>query len=99
MAKMGMSKLGTNIGTIMFVLAILKNWFPQELGDIKRYLQRLIRYLYPYITVTFDEYYRVHDFVRNVAYTAIERYLNAHLLHRLFWTADLLNEAPKLARD
>ncbi|PWA51789.1 ATPase, AAA-type, core [Artemisia annua] len=82
MAKMSMSKLGSNIGTIMFVLAILKNWFPQELGDIKRHLQRLIRYLYPYITVTFDEYYHVNDFVRNVAYTAIERYLNAHFSPR-----------------
>ncbi|GKB63604.1 AAA-ATPase ASD, mitochondrial-like protein [Tanacetum coccineum] len=66
----------------MFVLAILKDWFPQELGDIKKYLQRLIRYLYPYITVTFHEYKQVYDFVRNGAYIAIERYLNARFSHR-----------------
>ncbi|GJU63853.1 AAA-ATPase ASD, mitochondrial-like protein [Tanacetum coccineum] len=82
MAMMGMSRLGSKIGTIMFVLAILKDWFPQELGDIKRHLQRLIRYLYPYVTVTFYEYKQVYNFARNGAYIAIERYLNARFSHR-----------------
>ncbi|PWA93037.1 ATPase, AAA-type, core [Artemisia annua] len=63
---------------VMFVLAIFQQWLPAELGyHIERYFQRLASYVYPYITIIFNEY-QVDDFERSVAYMAIERYLSAH---------------------
>ncbi|KAL0349496.1 UNVERIFIED_CONTAM: AAA-ATPase ASD, mitochondrial [Sesamum radiatum] len=57
---------------------MFQNYFPCELcGPIKRYTQKFISFLYPYIQITFNEYHG-DGFERSKAYAAIERYLNAN---------------------
>ncbi|KAL0349503.1 UNVERIFIED_CONTAM: AAA-ATPase ASD, mitochondrial [Sesamum radiatum] len=73
-----MTKLSSAIGGLMIAYAMFQNYFPYELrGPIKRYTQKFISFLYPYIQITFNEYHG-DGFERSKAYAAIERYLNAN---------------------
>ncbi|KAK4394299.1 AAA-ATPase ASD, mitochondrial [Sesamum angolense] len=73
-----MTKLSSAIGGLMIAYAMFQNYFPYEIrGPIKRYTQKFISFLYPYIQITFNEYHG-DGFERSKAYAAIERYLNAN---------------------
>ncbi|KAK1417758.1 hypothetical protein QVD17_26892 [Tagetes erecta] len=73
-----MTQLGSVMAGAMFVWAMFKQWFPEELGNhIETYFHKLVTYFYPYITVTFHEY-QSDEFERSKAYMAIERYLGAN---------------------
>ncbi|KAL8209971.1 hypothetical protein R6Q57_006703 [Mikania cordata] len=62
----------------MFLWALFQQWFPEELSThIRRYIDRLVSYFNPYITIIFHEYHG-DEFERSKAYTAIERYLSAN---------------------
>ncbi|KAL0379279.1 UNVERIFIED_CONTAM: AAA-ATPase ASD, mitochondrial [Sesamum radiatum] len=72
------TKVSSAIGGLMIAYAMFQNYFPYELrGPIKRYTQKFINLLYPYIQITFNEYHG-DGFERSKAYAAIERYLNAN---------------------
>ncbi|KAK4417451.1 AAA-ATPase ASD, mitochondrial [Sesamum alatum] len=76
MAEM-MTQVGSAIAGLMVAYAMFQNYFPYELrGPIKRYTQKFISLLYPYIQITFPEY-QGDGFERSKAFAAIERYLNA----------------------
>ncbi|KAL0349500.1 UNVERIFIED_CONTAM: AAA-ATPase ASD, mitochondrial [Sesamum radiatum] len=73
-----MTKLSSAIGGLIIAYAMFQNYFPYELrGPIKRYTQKFISFLYPYIQITFNEY-QGDGFERSKAYAAIQRYLNAN---------------------
>ncbi|CAK9146331.1 unnamed protein product [Ilex paraguariensis] len=59
---------------VMFIWAMFKNYFPDELrGNLERYTHKLVSFVYPYIQITFQEY-PGDGFERSKAYAAIERY-------------------------
>uniref|UniRef100_A0A3Q7F3D3 Uncharacterized protein n=1 Tax=Solanum lycopersicum TaxID=4081 RepID=A0A3Q7F3D3_SOLLC len=71
------NQLGPAIATIMFAWTMYQNYFPHELrGHIRRYTDKLVSYIYPYIHITFHEYETDGWFERSKAYEAIERYLS-----------------------
>ncbi|TXG59032.1 hypothetical protein EZV62_016861 [Acer yangbiense] len=77
---MGMRELGTNVGSVlaslMFVWAIFKNHFPYRLrGPIEKYIQKLVKFVYPYIQITFHEFAGEH-IKRSEAFSAIQNYLS-----------------------
>ncbi|KAJ0716200.1 putative AAA+ ATPase domain, ATPase, AAA-type, core, AAA-type ATPase domain-containing protein [Helianthus annuus] len=77
-----MTQLGSVMAGAMFIWAIFKQLFPEDLGNhIEKYFQRLVTYFYPYITITFHEY-QGDEFERSQAYMAIERYLSTNSSNR-----------------
>ncbi|KAI3450962.1 hypothetical protein Pfo_007627 [Paulownia fortunei] len=73
-----MTQVGSAIAGLMVAYAMFQNYFPYELrGPIKRYSQKFISFLYPYIQISFPEYHG-DGFERSKAFSAIERYLNAN---------------------
>ncbi|PWA67987.1 ATPase, AAA-type, core [Artemisia annua] len=73
-----MTQFGSMMAGVMFVFAMVQRWLPAEFRNhFQRYFQRLINYIYPYITIRFDEY-QVDEFERSVAYIAIDKYLSTH---------------------
>ncbi|XP_049371374.1 AAA-ATPase ASD, mitochondrial-like isoform X2 [Solanum verrucosum] len=61
----------------MFAWTMYQNYFPHELrGHLRRYTDKLVSYIYPYIHITFHEYETDGWFERSKAYVAIERYLS-----------------------
>ncbi|KAG8383343.1 hypothetical protein BUALT_Bualt04G0002600 [Buddleja alternifolia] len=77
MAEM-MTQVGSAIAGLAVAYAMFQNYFPNQLrSPIKRYTQKLISYIYPYIQITFPEY-QGDSFERSKAFSAIERYLNAN---------------------
>ncbi|XP_049383450.1 AAA-ATPase ASD, mitochondrial-like isoform X1 [Solanum stenotomum] len=71
------NQLGPAIATIMFAWTMYQNYFPHELrGHLRRYTDKLVSYIYPYIHITFHEYETDGWFERSKAYVAIERYLS-----------------------
>ncbi|KAJ9537727.1 hypothetical protein OSB04_030460 [Centaurea solstitialis] len=73
-----MTQLGSAMAGIMFVWAIFRQWFPEELGEhIEKYFHKLVSYIYPYLQITFHEY-QGDGFERSKAYVAIERYLSTN---------------------
>lgn len=68
--------LGSAMAGMMFIWAMYQNYFPYELRrPMKKYSQKLKRFIYPYIEITIPEY-EGNGFERSKAYLAIERYLN-----------------------
>ncbi|KAL3504785.1 hypothetical protein ACH5RR_034626 [Cinchona calisaya] len=68
--------LGSAMASIMFVWAMYQNYFPHELrSQIRRRLEKLRSFLYPYIQITFPEF-QGDGFERSKAFVAIERYLD-----------------------
>ncbi|KAD6453706.1 hypothetical protein E3N88_08412 [Mikania micrantha] len=73
-----MTQFGSVMAGAMFLWALFQQWFPEELSThIRRYIDRLVSYFNPYITIIFHEYHG-DEFERSKAYTAIERYLSAN---------------------
>ncbi|KAD6453762.1 hypothetical protein E3N88_08468 [Mikania micrantha] len=73
-----MTQFGSVMAGAMFLWALFQQWFPEELSThIRRYIDRLVSYFNPYITIVFHEYHG-DEFERSKAYTAIERYLSAN---------------------
>ncbi|KAG8383342.1 hypothetical protein BUALT_Bualt04G0002500 [Buddleja alternifolia] len=77
MAEM-MTQVGSAIAGLMVAYAMFQNYFPYELrSPIKRYTRKLMNFMYPYIQITFPEH-QGDSFARSIAFSAIERYLNAN---------------------
>ncbi|XP_024996302.1 AAA-ATPase At3g28580-like [Cynara cardunculus var. scolymus] len=77
-----MTQLGSVMAGVMFVWAIFRQWFPEELGEhVEKYFHKLLSYVYPYLQITFHEY-QGDEFERSKAYVAIERYLSTNSANR-----------------
>lgn len=69
--------LGSIVGSLMFVWAMFKQFFPYQLiNQIEKHSQRLVIYMYPYIQITFNEF-TGERLMRSEAYSAIENYLSS----------------------
>lgn len=69
--------IGSLIASLMFVWAMFKQFFPYQLSNqIEKYSQRLVRFVYPYIQITFHEF-TGERLMRSEAYSAIENYLSS----------------------
>ncbi|XP_010255848.1 PREDICTED: AAA-ATPase ASD, mitochondrial-like [Nelumbo nucifera] len=69
------AQLGSGIAGIMFMYAMFQQYFPRQLtGFIGFYTNKLVAFVYPYLTISFDEY-SGDRFKRNDVYSAIESYL------------------------
>ncbi|KAJ0084710.1 hypothetical protein Patl1_30527 [Pistacia atlantica] len=80
MVKMGefWATLGSVIASLMFVRAILKEYFPYQLwGYIEKYSHKLVRFVYPYIEITFPEF-TDERLKRSEIFSAIQTYLSAN---------------------
>ncbi|KAL4332499.1 hypothetical protein GQ457_07G002230 [Hibiscus cannabinus] len=76
MAMMGeMLNLGSMMGTLMLVYTVFKQFLPPHLQIyFEKYFHKIVRFIYPYVEITFDEY--TGEFMkRNEAYSAIKTYL------------------------
>ncbi|KAG4139907.1 hypothetical protein ERO13_D07G223700v2 [Gossypium hirsutum] len=70
------SNLGSKMAAIMFVYAMLRQYFPPQLQDyIFRYGKKLSNFMYPYIHVTFDEFIG-ERMKKSEAFSAIQNYLS-----------------------
>ncbi|KAL4333354.1 hypothetical protein GQ457_07G002180 [Hibiscus cannabinus] len=77
MAMMGeMLNLGSMMGTLMLVYTVFKQFLPPHLKIyFEKYFHKIVRFIYPYVEITFDEY--TGEFMkRNEAYSAIKSYLS-----------------------
>eukprot|EP00261_Vitis_vinifera_P037989 XP_019079232.1 PREDICTED: AAA-ATPase At3g28580-like [Vitis vinifera] len=70
-----LGNLGSVMATLMFIWAMFQQYFPCD--HIEKYSHRLMKFFYPHIQITFDEYGRGH-FMRHEFYTAIETYLSSN---------------------
>lgn len=69
--------LGSVVAGMMFAWAILQQFLPPDLrAYVTKYSQRFLRYVYPYIQITFNEY-TGERLMRSEAYLAIENYLSS----------------------
>lgn len=69
--------LGSVLAGMMFAWAILQQFLPLDLrAYVTKYSQRFLRYVYPYIQITFNEY-TGGRLMRDEAYLAIENYLSS----------------------
>ncbi|XP_044497518.1 AAA-ATPase ASD, mitochondrial-like [Mangifera indica] len=70
--------LGSIIASLMFLKAILKDYFPYQLwGYIEKYSHKLVRFVYPYIEITFPEF-TDERLKRSEIFSAIQTYLSAN---------------------
>ncbi|KAE8021624.1 hypothetical protein FH972_007498 [Carpinus fangiana] len=77
-AKDMFANLGSIIASLMFVWAMFQQYVPYQLQhNIEKYCQILVRFVYPYIQIRFDELSGDYDFFRSEAYTAIQTYLSS----------------------
>ncbi|KAG7022239.1 AAA-ATPase ASD, mitochondrial, partial [Cucurbita argyrosperma subsp. argyrosperma] len=101
MTPMGMGELWTQVGslmaTTMFIWAIVNRYFPHQFqSHIKRYLHKLIAFLYPYITITFPEFTGEH-LRRSEAFTAIQNYLQSKTsIHAKRLKAEVVKDSKSL---
>ncbi|KAH0753943.1 hypothetical protein KY290_024213 [Solanum tuberosum] len=71
------TQLGPTIAAIMFIWTMYQNYFPHELrGHIRRYIDKLVTYFYPYMHIIFYELETEGWFEWSKAYVVIERYLS-----------------------
>ncbi|KAK1563096.1 hypothetical protein Q3G72_022268 [Acer saccharum] len=95
---MGMGELGTNVGSVlasvMVVLAIFKDHFPYRFcGYIEKYIQKLVRFVYPYIEITFHEL-AGERLKRSEDFSAIQNYLSTKATSKASrFKADVLKTA------
>ncbi|XVE83856.1 hypothetical protein DITRI_Ditri16bG0121500 [Diplodiscus trichospermus] len=91
------SNLGSTMAAIMFMYAMFRQYFPPQLQDyIFRYSKKLSNYMYPYITVTFEEF-TGERMKRSEAFSAIQNYLSGKssaYAKRL--KADIVNDSQSL---
>jgi len=77
-AKDTFANLGSVIASLMFVWAMFQQYVPYQLqNNIEKYCQILVRFIYPYIQIRFDELTGEYDIFRSEAYTAIQTYLSS----------------------
>ncbi|GKU97051.1 hypothetical protein SLEP1_g10233 [Rubroshorea leprosula] len=70
------SYLGSGIATLMFINAIIQQYFPLHLrGYIERYSQKFVSILFPYVQISFDEF-TGDSMSRSEAFSAIRNYLS-----------------------
>ncbi|KAI3692177.1 hypothetical protein L6452_31986 [Arctium lappa] len=63
----------------MFIWAIFRQLFQKEFQrDLKKYTNKIISYIYPYVEITFHEYQPDGWFERSKAFVSIERYLSTN---------------------
>ncbi|KAL8195909.1 hypothetical protein R6Q57_025399 [Mikania cordata] len=75
----GMTQLGSVMAVVMFVWATFRQIFPDELRrDVRKYVNKLVSYVYPYVEITFHEYQVDSWFERSTAFVSIERYLSTN---------------------
>ncbi|KAM0005808.1 putative AAA+ ATPase domain, ATPase, AAA-type, core, AAA-type ATPase domain-containing protein [Helianthus debilis subsp. tardiflorus] len=84
MMMMGeMTQLGSLIGVVMFIWAIFRQLFPDELRrNARKYVDKVVSYVYPYVEITFHEYQVDSWFEKSEAFVAIERYLSTNSSNR-----------------
>jgi chaperone BCS1 len=77
-AKHMFANLGSIMASLMFVWAMFQQYVPYQLqNNIEKYCQILVRFIYPYIQIRFDELTGEYDIFRSEAYTAIQTYLSS----------------------
>ncbi|KAK2999937.1 hypothetical protein RJ639_024022 [Escallonia herrerae] len=93
-----LSQLGSIIAGLMFVWAIFRQYFPQDLRNhIEKYSQRLVNFVYPYIQIKFNEF-TGERLKRSEAYLAIETYLSSNSsMQAKRFTADVVENRQSLA--
>ncbi|KAK0584715.1 hypothetical protein LWI29_017549 [Acer saccharum] len=76
MGFMGMGELGSVLASLMFVWAIFKDHFPHRLRLlIEKYIEKLVKFVCPYIEITFHEFYGGEYMKRSKAFSDIQNYL------------------------
>ncbi|RVW28172.1 AAA-ATPase ASD, mitochondrial [Vitis vinifera] len=70
-----LGNLGSVMATLMLIWAMFRQYFPCD--HIEKYSHKLMKFFYPHIQITFDEYGRGH-FMRHEFYTAIDTYLSSN---------------------
>lgn len=70
------SHLGSTMATLMLVYTVFKQFFPHQLQvSFEKYFNRIVRYAYPYVEITFDEF-TGERMKRSEAYSRIKSYLS-----------------------
>ncbi|KAH1092046.1 hypothetical protein J1N35_019303 [Gossypium stocksii] len=70
------SQLGSTMATLMLVYTVFKQFFPHHLQvSFEKYFNRIVRYAYPYVEITFDEF-TGERMKRSEAYSRIKSYLS-----------------------
>lgn len=70
------SHLGSTMATLMLVYTVFKQFFPHQLQvSFEKYFNRIVRYAYPYVEITFDEF-TGERMKRTEAYSRIKSYLS-----------------------
>ncbi|KAK8644272.1 hypothetical protein V6N13_123583 [Hibiscus sabdariffa] len=77
MVMMGeMLNLGSTMGTLMLVYTLFKQFFPYRLQlYFEKYFNKIVRFAYPYVEITFDEF-TGERFKRSEVYSTIKTYLS-----------------------
>ncbi|XP_059449949.1 AAA-ATPase ASD, mitochondrial-like [Corylus avellana] len=71
------ANLGSIIASLMFAWAMFQQYFPYQLRkNIEKYSGRVLRFVYPYIQIRFNELSGERFFSRSEAYIAIQTYLS-----------------------
>ncbi|KAD4178547.1 hypothetical protein R6Q59_022145 [Mikania micrantha] len=74
-----MTQLGSLMAVVMFIWATFRQLFPDEFRrDVRKYVNKLVSYVYPYVEITFHEYQVDSWFERSKAFVSIERYLSTN---------------------
>ncbi|KAK1562530.1 hypothetical protein Q3G72_013441 [Acer saccharum] len=77
MGFMGMGEFGSVLASLMFVWAIFKDHFPHRLRLlIEKYIEKLVKFVCPYIEITFHEFYGGEYMERSKAFSDIQNYLS-----------------------
>ncbi|KAE9449209.1 hypothetical protein C3L33_18895, partial [Rhododendron williamsianum] len=92
------TQLGSSLAGLMFVWAMFKQYCPYEMeGHLKKYTQKLVSLVYPYIEVTFHEFTSEGFYERSKAYGAIQRYLTTNSTTRAKrLKADMVRDSKSL---
>ncbi|XP_019200232.1 PREDICTED: AAA-ATPase ASD, mitochondrial-like [Ipomoea nil] len=69
------SNVGPALATFMFFRSVYESYFPQDL--ISRYINKVLSYFYPYVTITFPEFKTEGFYERSKVFGYIERYLSS----------------------
>ncbi|KAI3690166.1 hypothetical protein L2E82_48143 [Cichorium intybus] len=78
-----MTQLGSLMAAVMFVWAMFRQLFPDEVQrDVRKYVNKVVSYVYPFVEITFHEYEGDSWFERSKAFVSIERYLSTNSSNR-----------------
>ncbi|XP_019200233.1 PREDICTED: AAA-ATPase ASD, mitochondrial-like [Ipomoea nil] len=69
------SQVGPALATFMFFRSVYQSYFPQDL--MSRYINKVVSYFYPYVTITFPEFETDGFYKRSKVFGYIERYLSS----------------------